>query len=226
MVTITEAWLDPAGERPLLSALPKSSGLVSALEGSHRGLLSTQASGDATSRAFSALQDKERTLDVVHDRKTRGGYMVLTAYADGSDDPTLASECRALRDRIYPHGVDVVTWSYIDEAGEVRLSDARLTPEDRALLGRLPFDNGTLLDVHNARVAAGVELGMLECERATLTTKDPNMPTRADVVRARNRWIRTVNAFLAALGLEEGLSDDDREKILGPLRRAQQKAND
>lgn len=225
MVNISDAWLDPAGDYPLIASLPQAGALIPSLGSGHKGLLAFQADGDNTSRALRALQERELMLDGVHDRKTRGGYTSLSSVADLSDDPKLAAACVALRDRLYPHGTEVINWSYTDEAGEARLADARLTDEEKALLASLPYPGGTLLDAHNARVAAGRELGKLERQRATLEAKDPSVTTRADVVRARNKWIRTVNAFIALLNLEENLSDEDREKILGPLRREEQKVD-
>ena len=171
------------------------------------------------------MQAAEAKVDVKHDRKTRGTFNVLTGFADLADDPELAVAYLALRDLIYPKGLDVVRWSYTDEAGEAELVDKRLSKNDKALLGKLPTPAGTLLDALKERIKAGKELGYLEKDRAALEAKAPDAPTAADAVRARNLWIRTVNAFVATLDLEEGLSDEDREKILGPLRRAEQKAD-
>ena len=81
------------------------------------------------------------------------------------------------------------------------LTDRRLTKDDKALLGKLPTPSGTLLDAHKARVKAGKELGDLEKERAFLETQVPVATTPADAVRARNLWIRTVNALVAATHL-------------------------
>lgn len=225
MVTITGSLVDPKTDRPLLESLPQAGALLPSLDKAHNGLLHTQVSDDQAATALTLLQAAEAKVDVKHDRKTRGTYSVLTGFADLTDDPELAAQYLALRDAIYPKGLEVIKWSYTDEAGEAELVDKRLSKTDKALLGKLPTPSGTLLDALKERIKAGKELGDLEKERAALETKAPDAPTGADAVRARNLWIRTLNAFVATLDLEEGLSDEDREKILGPLRRAEQKAD-
>jgi hypothetical protein len=225
MVTVTSAWLDPKKERPLIESLPQAGGLLSSLEKAHKGMLTSQVSVTAVETELTTLQKAEAVLDVRHDRKVRGKYNVLTGFADLADDEKTAASYLALRDSLTPHGLEVVRWSYTDQAGEAELVDSRLTKEEKALLGKLPTPDGSLLDAHKARVKAGKDLGDLEKKRAALETQASTATTPADVIRARNLWIRAVNAFVAVLALEEDLSDEDREKILGPLARAEQKAD-
>ena len=225
MVTVTTAWVDPKEERPLLASLPQAGALLPSLDKAHQGLLDGQVSTAQANSALAALQKAEAVLDVRHDRNVRGPYNILTGFADLADTPEEASRFLALRDTLTPRGLDTVRLSYTDQAGEAQLTDRRLTKEDKALLAKLPTPSGTLLDAHKARVKAGKELGDLEKERARLEGAAPVATTPADAVRARNLWIRTVNAFVATLALEENLSDADREKILGPLERAEQKAD-
>jgi hypothetical protein len=191
----------------------------------HQGLLDTQVSAEQAETKLTLVQKAQAKVDVRHDRKIRGKYNVLTGFADLADNEEEAASYLALRDSLTPHGLDVVRWSYTDQAGEAELTERRLTKDEKALLGKLPTPSGTLLDAHKARVKAGKELGDLEKERVRLESLAPVATTRADAVRARNLWIRTVNAFAATLELEEGLSDADRERILGPLQRAEQKAD-
>ncbi len=224
MVTVSGPWTDPKKDRPLLQSLPQAGALLPSLDLAHQGLLDTQASSDQTNAALSKLQKAEALLDGTHDRKTRGVFNVLTGFADLADDPEQAAAYIALRDAINPKGLDVTRWSYTDEAGEADLVARRLTKDHKKLLGKLPTPSGTLLDAHEARLQAGRELGGLEKERAGLEKKGPDVTTAADAVRARNLWIRTVTAFVAILDLEAKLSESDREKILGPLLRAESRA--
>jgi hypothetical protein len=123
-----------------------------------------------------------------------------------------------------PNGLELVRWSYTDEASDAKLVDKRLDADDKQLLKEIPIPEGTLHDVHLSRVKAGKELGEIEKQRAALATQTPDAPTPADAVRARNVWIRTVNALVSLLELEEKLTDGDRDRLLGPLRRAEHKA--
>ena len=225
MVTVTTAWLDPKEERPLLQSLPQAGALLPSLDKAHNGLLDTQVAVDQVETELSLLQKAQAKLDVRHDRNIRGPYNVLTGLADLADDEAEATAYLALRDKLTPHGLEVVRWSYTDEAGEAELVDSRLTKEDKAFLNKLATPNGTLLDAHKTRVKAGRDLGDLEKKRAFLETQASVAAKPADVIRARNLWIRTINAFVATLALEENLSDADRERILGPLQRAEQKAD-
>ncbi len=225
MVTVTTAWIDPKEERALIASLPQAGALLPSLEKAHQGLLTTQVSAEQVETELTLLQKAQAKIDVRHDRKIRGKYNVLTGFADLADNEEEAAAYLALRDSLTPHGLDVVRWSYTDEAGESELVDSRLTKDEKALLGKLPTPTGTLLDAHKARVKAGKELGDLEKKRASLETQVSAATTPADAIRARNLWIRTVNAFVATLALEENLGDADRERILGPLMRAEQKAD-
>jgi hypothetical protein len=225
MVTVTMAWTDPKAERPLLEALPQAGALLPSLEKAHKGLLDGQASMSQTNAALLTVQRAQAALDVRHDACIRGPYNVLTGFADLAETPEEAAVFLSLRDKLTPRGLDTVRLSYTDQAGEAELTEGRLTKEDRTLLGKLRTPTGTLLDAHKTRLSTAREIGALEKQRAALETQAPATTTPADAVRARNLWIRTVNAFVAILALEEGLGDEDREKILGPLTRAEQKAD-
>ena len=199
--------------------------MLPSLDKAHNGLLDTQLAVGQVETELSLLQKAQAKLDVRHDRYVRGPYNVLTGLADLAESEAEAASYLNLRDTLTPHGLEVVRWSYTDEAGEADLVDSRLTKDDKALLAQIATPKGTLLDAHKARVKAGRDLGDLEKRRAFLEAQASTAATPADVIRARNLWIRTVNAFVAILALEENLSDEDREKILGPLERAEQKAD-
>jgi hypothetical protein len=224
MVTLSGPWTDPTRDRPLVQSLLQAGALLPSLDIAHQGLLDTQASGAQTNVELSRLQKAQGLLDWTHDRKTRGVFNVLTGFADLAEDPEQAEAYLALRDAINPSGLEITRWSYTDEAGEAELLDRRLSAEQKALLAKLPAPSGTLLDALEARLKAGRELGALEKVRAALEKRGPDVTTAADAVRARNVWIRTVSAFVAILDLEPKLSEADREQILGPLRRAEARA--
>lgn len=227
MVVVTGHWLDPNRDRPRIEALPRASGLLPVLEGAHDRLLTVQSMGKTALPALMALQKEQGLLDGTHDRKSRGGYNLLTALADLVDDPAEAEKLLALRDTMYPHGMRVVQWSYVDEAGEAELVERRLTNDDRDLLKQITYKGGTLFDAHQKRVESARKLGELEKKKLALLDAQEagnGKPMPGDVVKARNAWIRAVNAFLAVLDLEEGLSEADREELLRPLREAEKKS--
>jgi hypothetical protein len=143
MVTITGAWLDKEHERPLIESLPQAGPLLAGIEKAHKGLLQTQSAGEKDADSTTMLQRKQEDLDARHDRKARGVHGALTAFADLADKPEDAAALIALRDRVYPHGLKVVQWSYTDEAGEAKLLEKRLTQGDKELLKQLPVPGGS-----------------------------------------------------------------------------------
>jgi len=228
MVAILGAWLDPARERSTIEALPKAAFLLPSLEEANTELIGTQATpNDGHLAELSALQKEEASIDEIHDRKARGTYGALTAFADLVDDPDKAARLIALRDKIFQQGLSVVRWSYVDEAGEVDLVEARLTAQDRTFLKQLPYPGGKLLEAHEARIAAARKLGDLERKKQDLIRANESKAGKvalSDVAKARNGWIRTVRAFVGILDLEKNLAPDVRQKILGPLEDAERKA--
>lgn len=166
------------------------------------------------------------TIFLSADRKARGTYGALTAFADLVDDPDKAARLIALRDKIFQQGLSVVRWSYVDEAGEVELVEARLTVQDRNFLKQLPYPGGKLLEAHEARIAAARKLGDLERKKQDLIRTHESKAGKialSDVAKACNGWIRTVRAFVGILDLEKNLAPDVRQKILGPLEEAERK---
>jgi hypothetical protein len=227
MVTISSAWLDPERDRPLLEALPRVTALVPDIEKAHAGLVTTQKQDSTATAQLTALQEKEAEVDLLHDRKAHGTHHVLTGFAELADDSDDAAEFLALRDRLMPEGLRVTTRSYTDQAGEVELVEGRLLPSDKALLKQLPTPKGDLRKAVDGWFKAGRQLGQLEAERRELQRKidagEGGGATAGDVLRARNGWIRVVRGVLAMLDLEK-IEDDTLEKIVGPLRQAEQKA--
>ena len=225
MVTISGAWLDNAQERPLIESLPKAGALLSSLEVAHTGILTTQNTGIQAAASIIAIQEQQGTLDVLHDRKARGGYNLLGALAELATGPEEAAKYLALRDRLYPHGLKIVQWSYTDEAGEAKLAEERLSDDDKILLKKIPVPNGSLFDEHQARIKAAKDLGELEKKKTSLASSTETQGTTpSDVVRARNHWIRVVSAFVKVLELED-LSDADEGRILNQLRDAERRAD-
>lgn len=229
MIAVTAAWIDAEQARPDIEALPTAAGLLTKIEAANQRLLETQPSSDGNRSPpeILAVREEQTGLDVVHDRKTRGTYHVLTGFADLEDDPDLAADYLALRDKLVPpeQGLRVIQVSYRQEAGEAALVEERLTDKDRALLKKLPIPGGKLLAAHEARVKAAARLGALEDQRAQIEAKAADKETvkHGDALRARNGWIKAVRAFVSALDLDEP-TDAARKRILGPLEEAERAA--
>lgn len=229
MISLSGAWLDPEGARPQIAAIPAAAALLPLIDKGHKSLLKTQAKPRVVSDKLVEIQGKQADLDKTHDRKGRGLYLTLTGFADLVDDPELATDMLALRDKIFDPetGLRVLQVSYAEEAGEVALLEERLDDEDRALLKKLGYPEGKLLDAHKARVSAGKKLGDLEKEKNTLANEESHDATTtmpADVLRARNVWIQGARALVQVLDLAE-VDAKTRSHILAPLAEAERKAD-
>ena len=229
MVILSGALLDPKKKpRKQLTSLPLLVPLVPVLQRAHDSLVETQEAGSAIEAEVAAIQAEEAKRDQRHDRKIRGTHGVLTAFAELTDDAELATRLLDLRDRLLPIGTRAVGRSYVDEAGDAKRLPARLDPASRKLLSKLPVADGPLQSHVDAWLEEAGQLGALEERRDDLSRRlatGEGSVTAAQVVAARNAWIRAVRAIEANLMLDPKATPDMTETLLGPLRRAEAKAD-
>lgn len=228
MVVQSERWLDPKRLRKALTALPLLLPLVPVLQQVHDDLLSKQRLSSALDKELAALQAEEARRDGRHDRKVRGSFTYLSALAEMTDDADTTAALLDLRDRLVPIGPTAITRSYVDEAGDAKRLPARLDDASKKLLGKLQTPDGALQVHVDAWIEEAQALGALEERREHLEKQlktGGGSATAADVVTARNAWIRVVRAMESNLALEPKADAETIEKILGPLRRAEAKAD-
>ncbi len=160
---------------------------------------------------------------------------MLDGLADLADSVEEAERYAALRDRFMPDGQSILQASWATEAGNAQRLEKELRDETfaRALAEvPLPGRKATLLDTVKAHVTAGRRLGVIEARRGVIEAdlKVARAARAADgtasaLVKARNQWIRVVNAVLANLDLVTGLTDEARSQIAGPYLRIEQAAD-
>lgn len=208
-------------DREVLAGIPATAALLPELDSAHRSLLSTQVKPEAQTRLAGIIM-AERGLDVRHDDVIRGLSGLLTSLAYLTPDPDLAARVLHVLSVLLPDGLDAVTKSYREEAGQAALLESRLAPADVTLLKRIKILEGTAFDAVQEWISVGAQLGRLEDERGDLP--ETSGPAPADVVTARNRWIRTVNAMRSVLDLVSA-DHPDVVKILGRITEAERKAD-
>ena len=106
-----------------------------------------------------------------------------------------------------------------------RLSTIRMllaACKQREVDERITLDDRPLAAWVRAWQDTGRRLGEAEAERTALEKK-ASATRPADALRARNKAIRVMNAFLTMLDLDEP-SSEDRRAILGPLESALRRA--
>lgn len=198
------------------------------LGNAHRYLLKTQPKPRKVPAELSAIRDEAVEVDAVHDRKARGLYGILTAFAEVVDDREAAASYIELRDKIFPpeQGLRVIQASFGDEAAEGKLVEERLDADDLALLKKLPSPEGKLSDVHKARLKAAAKLGELEQKKKELEGEDAEKETikQADVLKARNGWIKSARALQSVIDVSTP-TPAIRKRILGPLEEADAKTS-
>jgi hypothetical protein len=226
MLGISGAWLDPGRERPLIAGIPLLAPFLDELESAHDDLSRMPAAGSDIDAELEALTRQATALDALHDRKLRGIYGVLTAFADLADGPGEAARYLDLADRLFPSGLKGAKRSYLDEADEAALTAKRLTDDIRRTLEALPVPGGTLADEMDAWLDAGKALGDVEEKRVRLSRdKEETSVSIEDLSKARGRWSRVVNTMLQILDLVPSLETASRSRLLDPLKAAEADAD-
>jgi hypothetical protein len=227
MIHLSGEWLDP--QSPAHKAIVASGDLaptIPRLQSAHQDLVTAAQPTALNPRLFQII--KEQTdADDRHDDVIRGIHGVLTATASLLG-PTEGAPLLALRDHLIPDGLSSVQKSYGAEAGQAAQLSVRLTPEirpqiDEILVGSktAPHVLGQFIDEW---IELGQKLGALENEKARLNPSDAASSAGAGLVAARNKWIRTVNLFLAVAEAIE-LDYDTERVVFGPLHAAESKAD-
>jgi hypothetical protein len=228
MLSHSAEWLDPnKNVHPLLHKHDATRGLVKRLDTAHSGLLATFRVTDTGDDKLAVIQGQEDAADGLHDRKARGVHGLFTALAELTDHPETREKLLATRDRLFPDGLDVIRWSYSDEAGNALVLAERLDPGTRASLteigahaGAEAFQVDSQLD---AMILAGKQLGELEQEKARLTGQ-PVVPL-ASRSAARNEWIRLVDLIVRNVESSDEIQAADRSTILDRLRAEEARAD-
>jgi hypothetical protein len=226
MVQLTEPWLDPKRDRPKLEAHPSAKALLTKIDAAYQGLLSTQKQDATIAKEITRIQNEQAALDIVHDRKLRGTFYLLTALAELSDDEEQEAALLEARDELTPYGLSATQRTYAEQAGDIPLAKARLSAKSEALLKKVPVLGGKKLssDVE-AWFDAGKAIGALEEKRRALETggKTGGGASRAEALRARNYWIKVVRHLETSLDLD-GADESTTHAILGPARQAEKSA--
>jgi hypothetical protein len=219
-ISLLDAWLDPKRELPLVQALPRASRLEPDLTSARDGLQATHAASNKAPPELAKLQEKAGLLDRKHDRKARGLDKILDGLSEVTDDEVLAAQLQEARGELLgPLGLSVILTSHTDEAASAKLADARMSDATRQV-----FKDVTIGDKSVAKWVKdwqGVEkqLGEADAEKTAVENKLAAGATPAEALKARNKGIGVINAFLAMLALDAP-DDATRARLLVPLEAA------
>jgi hypothetical protein len=221
MISLSESWVrEDTPERKVIESIPDIQPLLPYVLLAHDAILAAQPAMDVAQ--FSMLQQEGGEIDVEHDDLVRGLIGTLTAFAYLTKDPDRRAALLKLRDTLFPLGLQLVTKSYREEGGQGALLKARLTPEMKALLASLHGPDGTLLASLEQYLEKANRLREIEDLKAGVV--DGNGRAPADMMKARNKWIRAMNAVMATLELAE-VDEETQAKLLNPIRAAERAAD-
>ncbi len=229
MTTISERWLDPEQDRPVLEALPVISAFIPVIEASHEGLITKQVLLSSLNSELSLVQEQLGVADEHHDRYKRGVYYILTGLAEVAEDRDSAADFIDLRDRLLPLGLGEVRRSYVDEIGDANRLRGRLDDDARAFMASLSISDDTIETYVERWLEAADEMRQLNEQRIAIelrrTSGESRATTQAEAHEAKLQWIRMVRALEANLALESELTDELRTRILGPIKLAEAEAD-
>lgn len=202
-------------ERAGIEAVPEAAALLPQIEAAHRGLIESQPVVNAE---IAKLTSKLNEEDARHDTLVRAIHARLeseTLFAETTVDA--AKHARA-RSALFPSGTSIVNRAWSEQAGEAKMRAGRIDDEIERVLGKLKtHDGSTLLERYRALQAVAANIDATEKKRAAMMSDGPS---GAETVRARNQWIRVINALamvLAATGADEA-------PILGRVRAFEARA--
>jgi hypothetical protein len=224
MIPLSLTWLDPGSKaNAAILAVPELASFIGRITDAHKAV--KDAEQPAESPRVAAIMAEEARLDLRHDAIIRGSWGTLTSLAEliGGD---AGASFITLRDTIIPHGLQSQMKTYRAQAGQAAQLADRMTPELRAktdaiLIGQGP-DQKTLTMYIDEWIAIGKQLLALEDEKGQLEA-DPS--AGSEMVKARNLWIRVVNAMVANADLVD-LDTEAEALIFGPLRDTERKADE
>lgn len=216
MVERTAAILEPdSPARRVLSGVDGGAALLTQIQRAYDGLIAAQPPPNT---ALAKLVQELALHDARHDACVRGLLGRLESEIVFAEDDESRGALEAVRDALFPSRASVVQVSYVDEAGEGKLREARITPAMRRLLGKLKLlDGRTGETIYGLLQSSARALGEGEAKRAELGGAG-DVVTKTHL--ARLQWMRVINsvsAFLAAEGIDE-------REVLGAIRDAEVKA--
>ena len=100
MIMISNQWLTEL--RSLLESLSLTAPLVPLIERIQADLMTKQSLRTALDAQIAILQERMTLLDLLHDRKMRGTYLILSGLAEAANDPAAAAVLLTLRDHLFP----------------------------------------------------------------------------------------------------------------------------
>lgn len=182
-------------------AVTETHGALGLLDRAHRKLEQASTQNPEQAEAMRTLTEELGQLDLVHDRRVRGIYHMLTALGEALDDELLARKYIALRDMLLPSGLNTTLLRYEEQIRAALDVRATLDAEHRELLSWvvLPNNQGTLLDQIESWWMSASALDEVWQRRQALRRVSGEHASAGDLLRARHQWIGALRVLAASL---------------------------
>jgi hypothetical protein len=227
MAGLTRPWVGP--QRSLLQAIPQVAPWLPALDAAHAHVVEAQPATDTEmANEVAAIVAEEQVVDVRHDNLAR--FVSLMIEADqcrcrAAQPPLVERDalCAQALKQLLPDGLLIVNALFVAEAGSAERTRALVASKAwlKDLLSSIPIADGTtLLSAVDSWCAQGERLGQLEQQRAAIEARIASVPQlpRAQIVAARNEWLKAVNMVLSILEMVKG-HEQAIEELRAPVLR-------
>ena len=221
MIAITDGWVDPKKDRPLLETYPLLAGILPIMSALYHELLRVAVISSDFEERVRVLSEKAAAVNDEFDDACRTFHSVLTSLAlvSGAERRALVEK---VRDTLMPDGLAIIKLSYLEKSGIAETVLSQMKPEWQEMFEGINLDGQSLFQLFSKWTSAGQALGDISRQRSQLV--DPNRNgevTAGDAQKVRYKWVRTVHVLVRMLELESDIPEDVRYRLLQPLRDAE-----
>lgn len=185
--------------------ISETHGAMQLLEKMHRKLKVVSEQSPEQAEELHDMTMQLGQVDLEHDRLVRGIYHVLVGIGELIDDAEFARESSALRDRLFPAGLNTTLLRYEEQIRAAKTAQSGITRADQELLARIDIPNsqGTLLDMVSRWWSVSSSMEELWLKRQNLRQSQEGVTAQttstADLIRARHQWIGAMRVLAAAV---------------------------
>lgn len=222
MIALCQFWLSNSKATTILASHELGVAIRKQIARAYQALRAINLRRSDAKKELRRLTRLTTVLGKRHKDKARALNSLLHGIRLGTENPDLAQLCQELLELCFPDNLRFINWSYVEQGGYTDAMVEKLTPALRARMAAVVVGDQTLLDVCDAWLNAGQELGQNALDRAqleaSLASNSPS-PNAVNIKQVRVLWGRAVRVLQETADLME-LSEADREALFAPLHHS------
>jgi hypothetical protein len=219
MIALCQFWLSNSKASAILASHELGVAMRKQIVRAYQALRAVHLRRSDAKSELRRLTDISIELGKRHNNKAGSLFSMLHGLRKGTEDPDLAQLCKKLLMLCFPNGRRFINWKHVEQGGYADAMVEKLTPALRARMAMVVIGDQTLLDLCDAWLDAGQELGQNALDRAQMEASlasSSTSPSAVNIKKVCSLWRRTARALLENVELME-LSHADREALLAPL---------